>query len=144
MKGFGLLVVLCALSLTGCQIRNSSDGLELELKAPLASPQKNGFDFSKGKFSFADLKNSSLQSCTKCHSKSQEPYMNTLQDWRDNQVSVLDEIEMKSMPPEDEGFTSLNSCEIALVKRWYELGAPENSDEPFDSVEECKNMKSKQ
>lgn len=141
MKGFVLLMLISTYFLVGCQIRNSSDGLELEMKAPPLSPQKNEFDFSTAKISFEDLKKSSLQTCMKCHSKSQEPNMNTLQDWRENQDSVLDEIETKSMPPEDEGFTSLNACEVALVKRWFELGAPENSDELFSSVEECKNIK---
>lgn len=137
MKGFKLLMVTYALWLTSCQIHNSSDGLELELKAPPASPGSDKFDFSRGTLGLQDLQKSAVSTCIKCHSQRQEPFLNTVADWRENQDNVLSEIESKSMPPTDEGFAPLTDCEIALLKRWFDLGAPENSDVAFTSVEEC-------
>ncbi len=73
----------------------------------------------------------------KCHVSKQEPYLNSVIDWRENQDDVLSEIESKSMPPSEEGFAPLTNCEVALLKKWFDLGAPENSDVAFTSVEEC-------
>lgn len=137
MKGFRLLLVTYVFCAMGCRIQNSSNGLELELKAPSTGAGDENFDFSRGTIGLEDLKKSALVTCLKCHSRQQAPDLNTLTDWRENQEAVLSEIESGYMPPRDEGFSQLSSCEVALIKKWFDLGAPENSDVPFVSIDEC-------
>lgn len=137
MKGFKLLVIIYTFLVTGCQIRNSSDGIELEMKTPPPSSGEQRFDFAKATLGLKDLQQSAISTCIKCHSQKQDPFLNTVVDWRENQEDVLSEIESGDMPPADEGFKSLSKCEIALIKKWFDLGAPENSDVAFTSVEGC-------
>jgi len=82
------------------------------------------------------LQQTAIKTCADCHS-TRSPKLITLDNWRKNERVVLSEINGKAMPPTHSGYKVLNACEIALIKRWFDLGAPEESDVRVDSISAC-------
>lgn len=86
---------------------------------------------------FDTVKSYSLRSCQNCHSGTQSPALITYSDVKNNLDQIVEEISTDSMPPTDEGYQLLGTCQKAILQKWIELGAPENSDVLIATIPEC-------
>ncbi|MBX3032953.1 MAG: hypothetical protein KF865_03445 [Bdellovibrionaceae bacterium] len=86
---------------------------------------------------WALMKTDVLQSCLQCHSGGQQPTLSSLPQVQAELGRVWSEVSSKSMPPPRSGLKSLSDCRTAVLKKWIDLGAPENSTVMVASVPEC-------
>jgi len=93
------------------------------------------------KVSFNLIKRYSMSTCLKCHaSGKQDPDLSTIANIQQHQTTVLDEVNTDSMPPQDDGFTALNICQKALLKKWIDLGTPDSSSVSAGEIPECQTV----
>lgn len=65
----------------------------------------------------------SLKSCQNCHGGAQAPLLDSAAAMKTNILKVIGELDTKSMPPTDKGYSSLSECQVALVKAWADGSA---------------------
>lgn len=87
--------------------------------------------------SYDIVKSYSLSSCLKCHSGTQAPALNSLQNLISNQVLIKNEINDGAMPPKSSGYELLSQCQIDLYSKWVELGSPETSTHLVAEIPSC-------
>ena len=89
------------------------------------------------KVTFDTIKSYSMRSCQNCHSGTQSPALITYSDIKNNLDQIIEEISTDSMPPTDEGYQLLDTCQKALLQKWIEIGSPESSDVLVATIPEC-------
>lgn len=127
----GWLTVLITLMLFGC----GSSHQQLSQPPPKEKISPPGESLLTYQFvsSFA------LKSCADCHAGSKEPNLSTLDLVIKNLDKVLSEVDDNSMPRVELGYQSLDTCQKAVLHRWADLGAKEQSTVSVSSIAECKN-----
>ncbi len=90
--------------------------------------------------SYATLKNSTLRTCSSCHSGQKQPDIFDFPSTRSGLNKIITKITDGSMPPQDQGYTALSTCEIKLFEKWVNLGAPESSPEKVSTIPECQSL----
>lgn len=93
------------------------------------------------KVEYATIREHALNSCKACHSGIQEPLLNSIDTLKANSEKLLNAIEglngVKFMPPKEDGYDPLTTCQVDLVKSWITQGAPETSEVLVSSIESC-------
>ncbi len=75
--------------------------------------------------------------CLNCHAAGKkEPELTTKQNLIDHADDILSEVLSDSMPPKKK-FASFTACEKASLQKWYDMGAPDESNTAVNSLVEC-------
>lgn len=83
------------------------------------------------------MKTDVLQSCLQCHSSGPQPMLSSLVQVQAELGRIWSEVSSKSMPPPRFGFRTFSNCRTAVLKKWIDMGAPENSTVMVASIPEC-------
>lgn len=76
--------------------------------------------------------------CLNCHSAGKkDPELTSKQAFMDHANDILSEVLSESMPPKKKGFSPFSACEKAALQKWYDLGAPDESNTAVNSLVEC-------
>jgi hypothetical protein len=92
------------------------------------------------KVSSETVMKSVLVSCQDCHTGSRLPTLTSPGLVKASFNMVLSEVEGGDMPPQDRGYHPLTACQIAILKKWGELGSPDTSDVLVASLPECTHI----
>ena len=87
---------------------------------------------------FELVSNYSLKTCKNCHSGVTKPALDSIEAFRSNISTVMSEIDGGDMPPPSKGFSALDSCQKALMRKWVDTGMAETSTATVADVPECK------
>lgn len=88
--------------------------------------------------SFELVSNFSLSTCTKCHAGVNKPTLDSIETFRANISTVMSQVDGGQMPPANKGFSPLNDCQKALLRKWVDTGMAEKSVATVADVPECK------
>jgi cytochrome c553 len=80
-----------------------------------------------------------LNTCSSCHAGKKNPNLSSLDLVKINISKVVTEVESNAMPPTTAGYAPLTNCQKAILRRWWEMGMPEVSDERVSSLAACAN-----
>jgi hypothetical protein len=83
------------------------------------------------------MQTSVLKSCLQCHSGSKQPLLFSYSDMVQNISGVWAEVSSGTMPPPSSGISRLSTCRTAILRKWIDLGTPENSSVMVSSLPEC-------
>ena len=72
--------------------------------------------------------------CLNCH----KSMFKDIQTTQKKLAGMVTEVNAGDMPPPKSGLPPLNSCQKALLQKWFDLGAPETSTTTLESLPECK------
>lgn len=87
--------------------------------------------------SFSLIQKSILYTCKDCHAGVNQPYLNNLEDYKAHRDQILLQVNENKMPQVKKGYAPLSDCQKGVLKKWIDLGLPEESTETFSSVPEC-------
>lgn len=68
-----------------------------------------------------------LNSCASCHAGRAAPLLNTLSGIRSQISSIWTDVSGGFMPPQDQGYTALTSCKQEILKKWIDMGTPDQT-----------------
>jgi hypothetical protein len=140
MRGFYSIITCSALALlafTGCnfqKIKATNESLSAEGMGPIPADAV---------ISWSLVKNSIMVNCTTCHGGVTSPDLTGASGVRQNLIKVMDAVSSrgpKPMPPTDKGYKPLSACRIAVLQKWVDLGAPDDSTIKISDLAECKNQ----
>jgi len=83
------------------------------------------------------MQTSVLNTCLQCHSGSKPPQLSSYSDMVRHIDKVWTEASSGAMPPPSSGLSRLSVCRTAILRKWIDLGAPENSNVMVSSLPEC-------
>lgn len=76
--------------------------------------------------------------CLDCHSAGKKnPELTSKQALIDHADEILTEVLDESMPPKKKGYAAFTACEKASLQKWFDLGAPDDSNVAVASLVEC-------
>lgn len=79
----------------------------------------------------------SLDTCKKCHDGSNFPQLDSVSMIRLHIAYVQDATNGNRMPPSSMGFQPLSECQKSVLKKWVDLGMPDESSVKLKEVSEC-------
>jgi hypothetical protein len=123
-------IFLLILALVGCNLGKGQPGVYVK------SEPDNTFQGNE-KINWVLMKSTVLSTCLNCHSARQSPDLSTLVAFVAVSATVWSEVDTKSMPPAGSGQDFLNDCKKAVLRKWLDLGTPENSEVLISTVAEC-------
>ena len=128
-------VGLTVFVLTSCNYSQKKSGGAAPLtenKTQLSANQKITFNL---------VKSISLKTCFDCHGgDKQSPDLSQAAVVQGRKDDIWHEVDSGSMPPAKKGYAALKGCEKELLRKWVDLGAPENSDVAVSEVQDCKDL----
>jgi hypothetical protein len=78
-----------------------------------------------------------FRQCKDCHQGQQTPLLFGEDQMRQNIGAVWNEISAGSMPPRRGSYSALSNCEMAALKKWMDLGMPDESATQVSDLPEC-------
>jgi uncharacterized membrane protein len=100
------------------------------------APQNAALTAPETKITFDFIKTDTTAVCLKCHSGRVEPELSTKESLIANMSEVLGAVMSNEMPPPKK-FASLTACQKAALQKWFDLGAPDESEVTLSSLPEC-------
>lgn len=66
----------------------------------------------------------SLRFCMKCHKERIEPFFSTYESLVKHADEIVDQVNEGAMPPHEDGFAPLTSCQKLVLTTWIQAGFP--------------------
>lgn len=128
LKNFQLLIFL--FMVCGCNYQMAKTASLNDSNNFLSSDQIITFDL---------IQSYSLVSCKSCHAGNKSPQLISRTDLQSHADLILNVIATNAMPPASKGYEPLTLCKKALLKKWIELGSPNESTVTVGQIADCKN-----
>lgn len=68
-----------------------------------------------------------LNSCASCHSGRTAPLLNSISGIRSQISAIWADVSGGFMPPQDQGYPALTSCKQEILKKWIDMGTPDQT-----------------
>ena len=81
------------------------------------------------------IRDAVLVTCQNCHRK-----LKTFAGVTAKLPAVLGKVSSGEMPPAEDGYAPLDNCQLVVLKRWIDLGAPEESTATVGELPECATL----
>lgn len=132
MKPIEFFFVTVLLLVTSCSANHS-------MESPSGENAANAVDsITPEKTIGWELMNASvLKVCLDCHAGRKAPTLATLAQVTAHMTKVWSTVSTGSMPPARAGYAPLSKCQSALLKKWMDLGMPQDSTVLVGSIADC-------
>ncbi len=120
-------ILVSVLLLQSCNYNDTKSGSTDEAnKITAATPETT--------ISYELIRTNTTAVCLNCHSGTRKPDLMTKEDLIFNSADILAEIFADDMPLDN---PPLTACQKATLQKWFDLGAPDQSDVTIKTLPEC-------